>query len=136
MPNAAPHPCAHPTCRNVVPRGVRYCGKHKDWDQAPSAGSKGYGRAWGDFSRRFLNDHPTCERPTCERMATRTDHIIPKERGGPHMDPENSQALCRSCHVAKTIHERKGMIWDFQQRLGLGIEFALSEWAQRETENA
>lgn len=31
-------------------------------------------------------------------------HVLPLERGGEYLDPENCVTLCRSCHVA--LHRR------------------------------
>lgn len=43
-------------------------------------------------------------RPT---QATEVDHIRPKSHGGTD-DADNLQAICRQCHKAKTVIERRG----------------------------
>ena len=35
------------------------------------------------------------------------DHLVPLDRGGDPWDLANLQALCRSCHFAKTAAERR-----------------------------
>lgn len=41
---------------------------------------------------------------TCEHEAKEVDHIIPVAEGGTD-EPTNLQAVCRSCHREKTLHE-------------------------------
>jgi 5-methylcytosine-specific restriction endonuclease McrA len=40
--------------------------------------------------------------PGCGVAATNVDHIVPRRRGGADLDPTNVQAMCASCHSAKT----------------------------------
>ena len=35
------------------------------------------------------------------------DHVVPLARGGDPFNPANLQALCRSCHFAKTAAENR-----------------------------
>ena len=35
------------------------------------------------------------------------DHVTPLDRGGAPFDPDNMQALCRGCHIAKTRAENR-----------------------------
>ena len=35
------------------------------------------------------------------------DHVIPLHQGGETYLPENLQALCRACHIAKTRQENR-----------------------------
>lgn len=67
---------------------------------------RGYTRQWSNASKRFLAANPWCVH--CEARgemtpATDTDHKIP-HRGNLQLlwDPNNWQALCKSCHSIKT----------------------------------
>lgn len=35
------------------------------------------------------------------------DHVVPLVAGGAVYDPDNLQALCRDCHIAKTAAENR-----------------------------
>lgn len=57
---------------------------------------------------RILNRADFC----CEKCGRRgraleVDHVIPLSEGGTS-DPDNLQALCRDCHLAKTRRENGG----------------------------
>lgn len=39
-----------------------------------------------------------------KRARLEADHIVPLDKGGAH-HPDNGQALCRACHIAKTRRE-------------------------------
>ena len=43
----------------------------------------------------------------CGRYANEVDHIVPLHKGGDPFDMDNLQALCRSCHIAKTARENQ-----------------------------
>ena len=58
--------------------------------------------AWRRFRAGILRHRPICEVPGCGIAASHVDHIIPRRRGGADFDPANVQALCASCHSAKT----------------------------------
>ncbi len=73
----------------------------------PSSSRRGYGAAWRKFRAWFLSLHPFCSVEGCGQPATEVDHIIPLENGGAHLDPTNSQSLCKPCHSAKTYRENK-----------------------------
>ena len=62
--------------------------------------------AWRRFRASVLRARPICEVPGCGIAATHVDHIVPRRRGGADFDPANVQALCASCHSAKTaLHD-------------------------------
>lgn len=121
MPNAAPRPCRHPGCRELVRDGSGYCQAHKK--AKPGSFSdrtrgtrheRGYGNDWD--KRRLLilkRDNGLCQeclrhgRLTAvgdKRFTAFVDHIIPKAEGGTDAD-DNLQTLCRVCHNAKTGRE-------------------------------
>jgi len=66
---------------------------------------------WKRFSKSFRAEHPRCANPDgnsdCTLVSQETDHVVPVPDGctreqfyaGPF------QALCRSCHSAKTARE-------------------------------
>lgn len=121
MPAAAPKPCRHPGCGELV-RGGSWCEQHK----RPAPGSfadksrgsrhdRGYGSDWDKRRARILRrDKGLCQE--CLRNGILTavgdkpfsawcDHIVPKAEGGAD-DDGNLQTLCRKCHQAKTDAEK------------------------------
>lgn len=108
MPN---HPCAHPGCPSLVPKGQKYCAAHAALhpEEHRSAASRGYNYRWRKVSKAYLHSHTLCEE--CAKQgrlvkATVVDHIVP-HRGDPNVfwDEENWQALCKKCHDKKTGRE-------------------------------
>jgi len=75
-------------------------------ERRPSATRRGYGETWRRFRRWYLKLHPVCAH--CGRGASEVDHIVPLSEGGAHLDPGNSQALCKGCHSRKTRAEQDG----------------------------
>lgn len=77
------------------------------WPTTSSA-SRGYGGAWQRARRAVLaRDAGLCQ--VCAKagrvtLATEVDHIKPKAKGGTD-DPENLQAICKTCHEAKTLSD-------------------------------
>ena len=112
MPRIPNHPCAHPGCPNLVPRGAKYCDEHVSAhadEVRGSAAARGYGRRWQRERVRFLATHPLCE--DCKAQgryvkATDVDHVVP-HRGVMALfwDRSNWRALCHSCHSRKTRRE-------------------------------
>lgn len=49
-----------------------------------------------------------CQAPGCGRTGIRlfADHVVELQDGGSPTDPANGQALCGSCHTAKTARAR------------------------------
>ncbi|MEM7619779.1 MAG: HNH endonuclease signature motif containing protein [Pseudomonadota bacterium] len=75
----------------------------------PSSHARGYNYKWRKYRLAFLRENPLCV--DCQQLeiieaATEVDHIIP-HRGDDHLfwDPDNHQALCKSCHSRKTATE-------------------------------
>jgi 5-methylcytosine-specific restriction endonuclease McrA len=57
-----------------------------------------------NWARTVLRRDRECVR--CgDRDALEADHILPVAFGGAEHDPANGQALCRTCHKAKTKRE-------------------------------
>ena len=52
--------------------------------------------------RRFMRDHPLCQRCLMAR-STDPHELIPRGRGGSIIDEENLAALCWECH--RWIHD-------------------------------
>lgn len=62
--------------------------------------------AWRRFRASVLRTRPLCEVPGCGMVSTQVDHVISRRRGGADLDAANVQALCASCHSAKTaLHD-------------------------------
>lgn len=116
MPISASRPCRHQGCGQLVADGSGYCAAHKRDRNAGrfadthrgSRHERGYGTAW-DKLRLFIlkRDNGLC-RP-CIRQgvvtrATQVDHIVQKKDGGSD-DEANLQAICTTCHKAKTASE-------------------------------
>jgi 5-methylcytosine-specific restriction protein A len=89
-----PRPCLD--CGVLISSGSR-CRRHG------STTARGYGGRWTKISKQVLRrDGYRCQLrlPGCSGLATTTDHVIPKARGGTD-DPSNLAAACRSCNSAK-----------------------------------
>lgn len=117
MPVSAPTVCAHPGCGVAITGN--YCPEHRHAAQQRrkaseayrnkargSAHERGYTAAWQRASKAFLRKHPlcaACDEAGIVQQADLVDHIIP-HRGnwGLFWDVANWQALCASCHNAKT----------------------------------
>ena len=68
--------------------------------------ARGYGRAWELVRDVAMNRDcglcQVCRRAGTATAATEVDHIIGKAKGGTD-ELSNLQAICRSCHKAKTM---------------------------------
>jgi len=65
---------------------------------------------WKRFRAVVLREEPLCRR--CAQFgiyteATVVDHIHEIKDGGSHLDRDNAQSLCNSCHLRKTAEEAK-----------------------------
>ena len=58
------------------------------------------GAGWERMRHRVLQEEPNCRK--CGQSSTDVDHIIPLSKGG-SSERINLQALCRSCHRAKSL---------------------------------
>ncbi len=113
MTRAIPTPCQHRGCGMLV-RGSGYCAEHRGLRQRAvplrerprgSSAERGYGAAWRRLRGLILAREPLCR--SCGRPAQEVDHIVPRALGGSDRR-ENLQALCSSCHSAKTLRDRDG----------------------------
>lgn len=97
----------------AMPSAPSIIGKHlgprKAWDHAGrSRHKRGYGSAWEKVRKEALKrDKGLCQ--VClkdERVtpAEAVDHIQPKAKGGTD-DLANLAAICRPCHIDKTMRE-------------------------------
>lgn len=111
MPRFPDHPCRHPGCPKLVPKGKKYCDEHLGLhpEEIRSAAGRGYGTQWNKARKRFLKRNPLCVE--CMKAgryvkATDVDHIVP-HRGDAQLfwDEDNWQALCHHCHSVKTGRE-------------------------------
>ena len=82
MPTFPDHPCRHPGCPKLVPKGKKYCDEHVSLhpEEVRSAAARGYNARWRRLSKLFLLSHPLCVE--CQRegkyvKATVVDHIRP-----------------------------------------------------------
>ena len=116
MPIAAPTPCRHPGCGEVLAT-PGYCDSHRvavhrDYGRARRGFDTERGfyqsAAWRAVRAAFLREHPVCTR--CEGRgrvvaAVVADHIQPLKDGGARFDWANLQGLCVPCHNSKTAGE-------------------------------
>ncbi len=130
MPSAAPRPCRHPGCSQLVRDGSGYCqsckraspGSFADRERG-SRHKRGYGTVWDKKRKRILErDCYLCQE--CRRQGRLTaigdqpysafvDHIKPKAEAKAEGwaqeqidDDSNLQSLCKPCHTAKTDQEK------------------------------
>ena len=118
MPFAAPKPCTYPGCGTLVRDGGSRCEKHKRTEariydqQRGTRQERGYDNKWDKARKGYLRSHPLCAE--CQRQgrltpASEVDHIIPHRLDMKvFWDYDNWQALCKSCHSAKTATEDGG----------------------------
>ena len=68
-------------------------------------------RAWAKL-RRFVLERDRYRCRICGLPSKlECDHIVPLEKGGAALDPDNCQAICTPCHIAKTLREN-GIVRD------------------------
>ena len=112
MPRAPRPGCSAFPCSGRATASSSLCYAHlaesrRAYDaQRPTAAQRGYGWEWQDYRDEYLAVHTTCV--TCGAPSTLVDHIVAVKQGGSFWDPDNHQALCRSCHGTKTSRERVG----------------------------
>ncbi|GAA4493254.1 HNH endonuclease signature motif containing protein [Pseudaeromonas paramecii] len=114
MPARIPKVCRERTCSRLTTERHGYCPEHAHladgWKKVAkvSAEDRGYGWAWRKRRQRVLErDRYLCQVCLAKgriTVATEVDHIVNKAAGGTD-DEANLQAICRSCHAAKTQSE-------------------------------
>ena len=122
MPRIPDHPCAHPGCPRLVPRGKKYCEEHaaQHPEEIRSSAARGYGSAWRKARKRYLEANPLCVSCLKEGRyvrATDVDHIQP-HRGDAVLfwDESNWQPLCHSCHSQKTRNEDNNPVYSYREK--------------------
>ena len=121
MAKLPPKRCTSPGCSNIVQPPDSRCPAHRSENQRHSnrteyhrSNSYFYSSArWRKFRTWFLQRNPICVGylSDCNQLATVVDHIKPIADGGDHLDPENCQPFCASCHSRKTqddVRTRQG----------------------------
>ena len=87
----------------------RKIGKFGD-ERRGSRQSRGYGAEWEQTRKRILSrDKGLCQMCMADgklRPAKQVDHKVPKFEGGTDGD-KNLQAICLTCHQAKTAAEAR-----------------------------
>jgi 5-methylcytosine-specific restriction protein A len=108
MPPAPKRPCRTRTCPHFQP-----CPVHGIRGQDPRQSSwvRGYDRRHRHWRTMVLNQDQhlcrLCRQTGLLTLATVADHITPLAQGG-DWSLENGQALCASCHGAKSRGEHRG----------------------------
>ena len=97
------HPCLD--CSRLITSGARCTDHARIYEQhrRPDRHARGYGADWVRLSQSIIErDYHTCQlqRLGCTGLATTTDHLIPKSRGGTD-DPSNLVAACHACNSGK-----------------------------------
>ncbi len=117
MPARLKRACRKPRCPGTTTDRSGFCEKHqktdstwKQWQKKKgNTTQRGYGAAWRKIRLRILQrDNYLCQ--PCQRKGVLTaanivDHIISKARKGTDSD-DNLEAICPTCHAAKTATER------------------------------
>lgn len=104
--------CTYPHCGKAIPHGQSRCERHP-YDKP--RGGKGYGRAWDQTSKAFLQMNPFCVEHMKSGyrgiLATEVHHKQRRTHGGLD-DWDNLEALCKACHSRKT----RGEVWNNETR--------------------
>lgn len=96
-------PVLGPCAKHARPMAVQQERRLYD-DRRGSSTARGYGYAWQQRRKKYIEQHPFCVR--CRKPTEQVDHRIPRSRGGSD-DESNLQALCGYCHKQKTAMERR-----------------------------
>lgn len=115
--------CNHAGCRELMPLTQRYCKKHELWghkmtykrrvhDSDEAKRQQFYkSKAWRNMAYRFKLANPVCVKCLAKgiiKKADVADHIIEiKDDWSKRLDENNLQALCNTCHNAKTKAVKK-----------------------------
>ena len=103
------HPCAASSCREIIPRGDRFCEDHSHLNPANQKKSdpRYHTKQWREVRKQvLLRDNYICT-CGCNQPATEVDHIDPWKEGGGFFDMDNLQSLTKACHTRKTQKERR-----------------------------
>lgn len=104
MPTRAKNACPTPGCPNITIRGrCTNCKRTADRKRGTAA-QRGYDATWNTRRKRYLQDHPTCELPTCTHPSTDVHHLDGRGPRGNNHD-SNLQALCHAHHSSITARQ-------------------------------
>ena len=110
MPLSPPRWC--PRCRTAHSESCRPA-KLANWQQSDhhrgTAAERGYDHRWAKLRNAYILGNPLCAHCLIQdrvTLAAEIDHVRPLADGGARLDPDNLQALCRSCHSLKTATDR------------------------------
>lgn len=115
MPQRPSRPCRAKLCNKTTRERHGYCEEHahlhSGWERhhrGKSSTKRGYGGRWRKLRDQVMRrDKWLCQECLRQGRATpahAVDHIVNKAEGGSD-SPDNLQALCRTCHQAKTQQE-------------------------------
>lgn len=117
--------CGRGPCRRIVSGAKGYCAQHaqelaartvertaKRDQLLGNSNARGYNARWRVAAKAFLLVNPICNRCAFRKLvvpATLVDHARP-HGGDPVLfwDQSNWQALCKTCHSAKTARHDGG----------------------------
>lgn len=120
MPRRSLKPCRKPGCPERTRNANGFCDEHGSdrYQHRATRTERGYGTRWERTRERILRrDDYLCQ--PCKRRgrltplvvghrshprAAQVDHKIPKHLGGSD-DDDNLEAICRTCHDAKSARE-------------------------------
>ena len=77
--------------------------KVKAWGNQPND-ARYQSSGWRRARLAYIKQHPTCVE--CDALANVVDHIVPVRLGGEFWESSNWQAMCTSCHNAKSAKEK------------------------------
>ncbi len=87
--------CRMQGCGGRAQSGSAYCSTHAAPTPSRSAlKASGSTRRWKRIRQLYLFEHPLCEWPNCQQVATIVDHIRPRRAGGDDSE-RNLRGLCR-----------------------------------------
>jgi len=118
MPKSAKMPCRHTLCPALLDspgfceahKSERFNSQRESDSRRGSSTQRGYDYRWQKVRKGYLAKHPLCVH--CEAngrvtAATEIDHIVPIQVAPMRKyDRTNWQALCKSCHSAKTAKDK------------------------------
>ena len=97
--------CAYPGCHSPVPRGERYCERHKDTGEKRDAEAKARAAKKREQRRVQQAGNSNARGYTYRWKKLRVPH---KGDRSLLYDERNLQALCHECHSRKTVTEDGG----------------------------
>ena len=104
-------PCSKPGCPELVPRGERYCEKHRGEErrydrERGSAAERGYDAHWRKVRAWKLSVSPICQDCLEKGKVTPAKEVHHNDGNPRNNTPENLKSLCHSCHSRRTAKEQ------------------------------